>query len=388
MTVRRDKKKGLMVDFSFTHADGRTERVRKRSPVQTKRGAEEFERQLREERLNPSQPDQRKEVPTLEAFSREFLETYCVNNNKPSEIKTKRLTFRIHLLPMFGRKRLDAIGARDIERYKAQKLKAGLSPKTVNNQLSILRKCLDVACDWRIIEHVPRVKWLRVPPPEVGFLDFEEAERLLATARETEGQYFVMILVALRTGLRQGELLALQWGDLDLVVGRLVVRRSMWRGTEGTPKSGRSRELPLSDATVAVLKGHRHLRGPYVFCHDDGGALDENDCRRPLYRSCHRAGIARRVPRSANKNIGDCPPGIGWHALRHTFASHLVMRGVPLKAVQELLGHSTIEMTMRYAHLSPDVRKDAVSRLDEPTVQSDGTILALPGSRTGKYLKL
>ena len=159
-----------------------------------------------------------------------------------------------------------------------------------------------------------------------------------------------------------------------------MVRRSVWRGHEGTPKSGRNRELPLSDATVRVLKSHRHLRGPYVFCDESGKQLDENVCRRPLYRSCHRSGIARRAPRSPNKNLGDCAPGIGWHTLRHTFASHLVMRGVPLKAVQELLGHSTIEMTMRYAHLSPDVRKDAVARLDKPTRQPDGTYTAQTGA--------
>jgi len=388
MAVRKDRRKGWVVDFHFTHADGRVERIRRRSPVQTKRGAEEYERQVRAALLDPKASKKRKEVPTLRKFACEFMEGYVAAQNKPSVAKGKEQVFRLHLLPAFGHKRLDQIGSRDVDRFMGQKLKTGLSPKTVNNMVSVLRKTLTVAVDWGLIEHVPRIRWLKAPDVEVEFLDFDEAERLLESAKAHHSDYYAMIFVALRTGLRQGELLALQWGDVDLDAGRLVVRSSRWRGHEGTPKNGRTRKLPLSPETVAVLKAHRHLRGDYVFCADDGAPLDENKCRRPLYASVHRAGIARRAPRSPNKNLGDCAPGIGWHTLRHTFASHLVMRNVPLKAVQELLGHSTIEMTMRYAHLSPDVRRDAVTRLDRPakntsvggktipTLRSDGTISA------------
>ena len=145
-----------------------------------------------------------------------------------------------------------------------------------------------------VIEHVPTVRWLKVLAAKVEFLDFEESDRLLEAAKANYPEYFAMVLLALRTGLRQGELLALQWGDVDLEIGKLVVRRSRWRGFEGSPKNGRTRELPLSPETVTVLKAHRHLRGDYVFCQEDGSPLDENKCRRPLYTCCHRAGIARR----------------------------------------------------------------------------------------------
>ena len=95
--------------------------------------------------------------------------------------------------------------------------------------------------------------------------------------------------------------------------------------------------MPLSDDALKGLKSQRHLRAELVFCAEGGRELQENECKWPLWRACKRASLRR----------------VGWHALRHTFASHLVMRGVPLKAVQELLGHATIEMTMRYSHLSP-----------------------------------
>ena len=222
---------------------------------------------------------------------------------------------------------------------------ADLAPKTVNNHLTILRRILSLATEWGVLTHIPAVKWLKVPEPEFDFLDFEEAVRL---EKGASGEWAAMITVGLTTGLRQGELLALRWEDVDLVGGRLLVRRAVARGVVGTPKSGKSREIPLNEKAHATLKRQRHLRGELVFCDDAGRMLRKGACKWPLWSACKRAGLRR----------------IGWHTLRHTFASHLVMRRAPLKAVQELLGHSTIEMTMRYSHLSPDVRKDAVRLLD------------------------
>src|SRR5262249_53200287 len=154
-----------------------------------------------------------------------------------------------------------------------------------------------------------------------------------------------------------GELLALTWDDVDLKNGRVVVRRNVSRGVVGTPKGGRSREVPLSDHAASALRElpSRFARG-LVFPAEGGRHLRKNECKWPLCAACAGAGLR----------------AIGWHVLRHTFASQLVMRGEPLKAVQELLGHASIEMTMRYAHLSPDVRRDAVRVLDGQTGQ--GTV--------------
>jgi integrase len=142
--------------------------------------------------------------------------------------------------------------------------------------------------------------------------------------------------------------LALSWDDIDLVSGRLVVSRNLSRGEITTPTNGKTREIPLGDDVLAALKRHRHLRGELVFCKADGTMFTKGESKHPLWRACKRAGLRH----------------IGWHVLRHTFPSHLVMRGAVLKAVQELMGHSTVKMTERYAHLSPDVRKDAVRLLD------------------------
>jgi integrase len=103
----------------------------------------------------------------------------------------------------------------------------------------------------------------------------------------------------------------------------------------------------LSEDALAALRALPRSSA-LVFPADADALLAKGQCEWPLWRACARFGIQR----------------IGWYALRHSFASHLVMRGVPMKAVQELLGHCTMEMTMRYAHLSADVRRDAVRLLD------------------------
>ena len=206
--------------------------------------------------------------------------------------------------------------------------------------------------EWGELSRAPRVKQLRVAHGDFQFLTFEETPRFLKAAAP---EWKAFVTIALKTGLRVGELLALRWEDLDLVAGRLVVRRTLWRDQEGTPKGGRTREVPLSDEAIAVLRTHRHLKGPYVFCEADGARLTHGRVKDVVPWTCSKAGLAKRLTT---------------HDLRHTFASHLVMRGVALKAVQELLGHATIDMTMRYAHLSPDVKRDAVRLLDGPVPAS------------------
>jgi integrase len=196
-----------------------------------------------------------------------------------------------------------------------------------------------------LIAACPHFEWFKIPPAKFDFLTFEEADRLLQAATEEER---TMILVALRTGLRFGELVALRWEDVDLVAGKVMVRRRLYRGTFDTPKSGKPREVPLSEDARAALKRHRHLRGELVFCDLDGRPFSHRVATNALSRALKRAGLR----------------SMGWHSLRHTFASQLAMAGAPLKAIQELLGHANIQMTMRYAHLAPEIARDSVQLLD------------------------
>jgi len=315
--------------------------------LDTKRGAEEFERVLRARLLQgePVEGPERKEVPIVSTFLAEWVETYAKTNNKPSEAWSKSMIVRRHLVPFFGKMRLDEIGVRDVERFKAEQLRRELSAKSVNNHLTVLRRALACAVEWAIIEHVPRIQWLRTAVPEFDFLTREESDRLLAAVPR---EHLAIVATAVKAGLRRGELLALRWEDIDLRAGKILVRRSVWKGKVTSPKGGRSREVALSPKLAEALRGHRHLRGPIVFCNADGSMLTRDQIKRIVPTACRKAGLRE----------------IQWHVLRHSFASQLVMAGVTLRAVQELLGHATIEMTMRYAHLAPAVHREAVASLD------------------------
>jgi integrase len=208
---------------------------------------------------------------------------------------------------------------------------------------------LNLAAEWGRIDKAPKVRGFQLKVQAVEenkFLTFEEAGRLVASATPA---WRTMLVVALKTGLRLGELLALKWSDVDLAAGNLVVRHSLWRSEEGPPKGGRHRPVPLCAEVLSALKAHRHLKGHYVFCDASGARLTHSMVRDVVPATCRRAGLSKRVT---------------WHGLRHTFASHLVMRGASLKAVQELLGHESLEMTLRYSHLTPAVRLAAVRLLD------------------------
>lgn len=337
-------------DFWVRFPDGSARRVRKRSPIDTRAGALRYERQLRAELLDAWERRRRglgrRDVPSVAEFAEDFTANYVNVHNGPAEQGAKRRILRNHLLPAFGRVKLDAIGPREIDAFVARQLEAGLSAKTVGNHLAVLRRLLNVAHEWQLIPRPAKVRVPRAPKPELDFLDFEEAERLIAGA---EPSWRAMALLALRSGLRHSELIALRWDHVDLVAGQLrVVEALKDDSSVGAPKNGHSRIVPLSDDARAALKSHRHLREPFVFCADDGRMLTRWQCHRPLRRACKRAGLRR----------------IGWHCLRHSFASALVMRGAPLRVVQELLGHRSLAMTMRYSHLSPDVNHAAVQLLN------------------------
>jgi integrase len=346
-----------MVDIDFQHPDGRRERVRKVCPVQNKRGAEQYERDVRNELLRPAPPPtaalapapspEPKEVPTFKAFAKTFMATYAKANNKISEQTSKQSILDNRLLPRFGGRRLDSFTVLDLDTMKAEMLDEEYSRKSVNNTLATLSKILHYAHDLKIIPKVPPFTFLRIKQEKFDFLDFAEFERLVAAAK-AEPEMEALILVGGEAGLRMGEILALSRDCIDFRSGNLSVWENDWHGHVNSPKGGDRRTIPMTDRLKAALQAIRHLRGELIFCGRGGESWTRHTIQLGLNRICRKAGLRR----------------IGAHALRHTFCSHLAMRGAAPKAIQELAGHKSMKVTMRYMHLTQSALRDAIRLLD------------------------
>ena len=247
-----------------------------------------------------------------------------------------------------GKECLDAITNEQVQKLKLAM--AQRAPKTVNNVLTVLSTLLKKAVEWGELDRLPcTIKLLANPKKTMGFHDFEEYERLLTVAEKLGRDTHLMVLLGGDAGLRLGEIVALEWGDVDLRARRLTVQRSDWCGHVTVPKGGRSRRLPMTDRLTRALNAFRHLRSDRVLCLSDGTAST-------------RARVIKAI-RGAQRVAG--LPQAGVHVLRHTFCSHPAMKGAPARAIQELAGHADLSTTQRYMHLSPAATEDAIRLLDQ-----------------------
>jgi len=368
VTVRPYRRGGWEVDLRVTLPDESEHRLRLKVPLGSKSAAqrwgEERERHWYHKLTHPELVTEQKDVPTLRQFAPRFVDGHArANRQKPSGIAAKEMILRVHLVPAFGHKKLDAIKSEDVQRLK-RNLEAK-SPKTVNNVLAVLSVMLKKAVEWEVIERMPcTVKLLPVPKGSTAFYDFDEFERLVEAARVLDPRTHLIALLGGEAGLRCGEMIALEWTDVDLANRQLSVSRSDWNGQVTTPKGGRLRHVPLTRRLAAALSEHRHLRGTRVLCQDDATPLTRQIVQTRAKRAARRAGVVRGSSTSG---------GGGVHILRHTFCSHLAMRGAPARAIQELAGHADLSMTQRYMHLSPAALDAAIRLLEGPAGPARGT---------------
>lgn len=330
------------------------ERFRKRSPENSYRGAKAYELYFRQKlaRGEPIDKPKKDKIPekNYKEFSEEFLNNYVKINNKLSEVRSKQSALNVYLIPCFGKQKLSEITSYDVEKFKAERQKQGLSNKYINNLLCILSKSLSIAEEWGLLEKRPKIKHLKVAQQKFDYLSIEESESLLANAN---GLLKDMILFALHTGLRFGEIIALTWNDINLKENIVTVSRSVSRGYLGSTKNNKIRHIPLSNDLVIMLENRRLNKSNLVFPNTVEKFLIQERCRNWLHQICKKAGLRK----------------IGWHTFRHTFASRLAENGISMRTIQELLGHADTNTTMRYAHLSPVVLKEAIKTLEKPNVR-------------------
>ncbi len=281
-----------------------------------------------------------------------------VLKRKASTVQDYRIMVHRHLAPHFRTTAIDRITADDVAAYIAAKSRAGLAVKTITNHLNFAHGVFQFALKrgWTTSNPVAMADRPRAEQtdPDIHFLSSEELEALLRAVREDVlgPTDHALYMTAAMTGLRQGELAALRWRDVDWPAGVVRVRRNYSRGQWGTPKSRRSsRAVPMADRVAAELERH-FQRSAYraddhlVFCHPHtGNPYDASNLRDRFYEAMAAAGMGERCGRKG---------GITFHSLRHTFGTRMAAVGVPMRTLQEWMGHRDFTTTLIYADFAPD----------------------------------
>lgn len=346
----------------------------------TKRGASKRER----EHLDKLERRQFTGVmPTVDSFAVRFLEHQSTRTGQGTR-RAQASHLNVNILPHLGRLLLDEVDKANVDRMVSAWRSANAEATTCNNRLTTLATLMALAVEWGFLEKVPAIRKLRVASGTPRFLSELEAQQLLDAA---PAKWRTMMLVGLRTGLRVGELRGLRWRDIDFGASTIRVRRTHpgRAGAEpGPPKGRRERTVPLtneaSEALRALLNEHggASSEGP-VFPgftsrskYDFARVRSEDACVKAITAASKAAHLHR-----------DASP-IGWHTLRHTYASWLVARGVHMAIVAKLLGHANTRMTEIYAHLAPDLSlHDVVASLDFNAIGSGQQVTkALPSKYT------
>ncbi len=246
------------------------------------------------------------------------------------------------LSEVFGYLPLKSFTTLLIEQYQTERLQKGNKPATVNRFISTLKHMFTKAIDWEMINtevlnRIRKVKMLQENNKRLRYLSKEECQILINAC---DPHLKPIIITALNTGMRKSEILNLRWDNIDFNHGFILLDKT---------KNGERREIPINVTLRNVLKGiTRRLDNPYVFYNPDTEKPYRPDFKRSFNTALRRVGIK----------------DFHFHDLRHTFASHLVMAGVDITTVKELLGHKTLIMTLRYAHLAPSHKVKAMEILD------------------------
>src|SRR6266480_1934991 len=237
----------------------------------------------------------------------------------------------------FGTRPLGQITRAEMETWRRKKMTT-CRPATINRDLSRLRRMFSLAVEWELLEESPMagIRFLRENNARTRYLSLEESNRLIASCIAPHIR--ALVTIALHSGMRSGEILNLRWHDLDFAAGFILVRDS---------KNGESRQVPTDATLSALFRAYPHRPSTdLVFSSSSGGHIV--DVRTGFLNSGKRAGIT----------------DLHFHDLRHTFASQFVMAGGDFYILKEILGHKSITMTQRYAHLSPTYKIKAIDRMN------------------------
>ena len=357
MSRRHGKDRGLVFKNGLwwvrLYVNGREKWYRADSKTQAKTLYGRLKADVREGRYFPEKYDASKAL-TLQAWITRYLEGI-----------TSRGLRNMHQYGRFwkkllGRKLLTDISADELRHIQAKmKAKANRGPHTINRYFAALRHILNLAIAESYLVTNP-VKGVRFFPEPTGRLKFLTETEIARLREYLLPEHWAVVAFSLETGLRLSEQFNARWDCLNTEQGILTIPLS---------KSGKTRHVILSESAIAIVAGlSSWAHSPFLFPSPSvpGQPMQGRNCVVKIFEpALKQAGIE----------------GATWHTLRHTFASRAVMAGVDIRSVQELMGHSTITMTMRYAHLSPAHLRTAVNKASLGVIAMKTGITT--GSKTG-----
>jgi integrase len=275
---------------------------------------------------------------------RDLAEKYHAFASSQKSYYIKKIIIN-QLVEEFGSLDLEGFSTTLVETYLADGLDQGLKPATVNRRLACLKHMFRKACDWGFcsaekLKDVRNVKFYRENNQRVRYLQTEECQELINVCEKYSRLRHLkpIIITALNTGMRRGEILSLKWEQVDFKKGAIILQG---KGND------EKRHIPINEALAETLHEIvRMLDAPYVFADSQGKPYKH--IREAFASACRRSGIE-------NFRFQD---------LRHTFACHLVKAGIEIATVSKLLGHKSMAMTLRYSSLAPDHMKAAVNTLN------------------------
>ncbi len=363
---QKTKGKGQPWWVFVSHSGKRTSRK-----VGDKRAAETVATKIRAKlQLGDFSFEGAKRVPTFKEYSETFMNGYSKHNHKESTRENYRLALDKHFLPVFGNKPLDQIKKKDVKEFLFVKQGEGLSHASVKNLKAYLSCIFSQAEDDEIISKNPvskTGKFIKKPEEiedKIIPLTWEEKTKLEETVKDRYPKHYPLVLMALRTGVRIGELLALKPEDLDFEGRFIKVRRNYVRGRITSTKSNKMRKVDMSPQLANVLKSYLTERKEealkkgwgrppeWLFYTEKGHLINPEHLSSKSFRKwLKRAGLRK----------------ITFHDLRHTYATLRLQKGDNLPDVSKQLGHSDIRTTSQvYYHWMPGTNKDEVAELDLP----------------------
>jgi integrase len=299
-------------------------------------------------------PEAAKEVPTVRQYSKTFLEVYAASH-KPSSNRDKRQRLDAYILPAIGDLRLDEVRQEHVDELVAALLKRestrkGVtrtsSRKGINNTLGVLSSLLRYAARNGVIGEPTLTFTIKAQGVDIDAVAPEDVTKLAAAA---DARYRVALLLAADAGLRIGEIRALPWLDVNEIAREVTIAWSYDRTNVLSETKGWDRRVvPISERLWEAMRALER-RGPLVFARLDGKPIGYDAVRDVVHEIYVCADVAA--------------PMKPWHSLRHTFGTELANAGASIQTIRELMGHKSIETTLRYLHTTRDQKRAAIAGL-------------------------